>query len=70
MKTSSILNPEMAAHGKIYCKWGGFLNDFDKFDPSFFNISPEDAKNINPQERLFLNQFGRLLKMRVILKIA
>ena len=40
--------------GKCYSKWGGFLNDIDKFDPLFFNISPTDAITIDPQERLFL----------------
>ncbi|MBF0397095.1 MAG: SDR family oxidoreductase [Desulfobacterales bacterium] len=39
---------------KIYCKWGGFLDDVDKFDPLFFNISPREAETIDPQERLFL----------------
>ncbi|NVO09903.1 MAG: polyketide synthase dehydratase domain-containing protein, partial [Bacteroidales bacterium] len=40
--------------GKIYTKWGGFLNDIDKFDPLFFKIAPKDAKRMDPQERLFL----------------
>ncbi|HEY8459303.1 MAG TPA: SDR family NAD(P)-dependent oxidoreductase, partial [Blastocatellia bacterium] len=47
-------DPAAASEGKIYCKWGGFLNDYDKFDPHFFNISSEEAKVIDPQERLFL----------------
>ncbi|MCG8337864.1 MAG: type I polyketide synthase, partial [Proteobacteria bacterium] len=47
-------DPEKAAEGKIYCKWGGFLDDFDKFDCDFFTISREEAKLIDPQERLFL----------------
>jgi acyl transferase domain-containing protein/cation diffusion facilitator CzcD-associated flavoprotein CzcO/acyl carrier protein/nucleoside-diphosphate-sugar epimerase len=42
------------ATGKSYSKWGGFLNGFAEFDPLFFNISPKEAMNINPQERLFL----------------
>lgn len=40
--------------GKMYCKWGGFLDDMDKFDPLFFNISPREAEIMDPQERLFL----------------
>ncbi|MBO0800066.1 MAG: hypothetical protein J2P31_14690, partial [Blastocatellia bacterium] len=47
-------DPTAASEGKIYCKWGGFLDDYDKFDPHFFNIPPEEAKIIDPQERLFL----------------
>lgn len=33
---------------------GGFINDYDMFDPLFFNISPNEAATIDPQERLFL----------------
>ncbi|WKD49189.1 SDR family NAD(P)-dependent oxidoreductase [Microbulbifer spongiae] len=33
---------------------GGFINNIDKFDSLFFNISPREAKVLDPQERLFL----------------
>ncbi|MDM5187014.1 SDR family NAD(P)-dependent oxidoreductase [Bacillus sp. DX4.1] len=47
-------NPERGNEGKIYCKWGGFITDADKFDPLFFNLSPREAEIMDPQERLFL----------------
>ena len=42
------------ALGKTYSKWGGFVDDYDKFDPLFFNISPRMAEKLDPQARLFL----------------
>ncbi|MER5985193.1 SDR family NAD(P)-dependent oxidoreductase [Streptomyces sp. NPDC001787] len=42
------------ATGRSYSKWGGFLDDFDAFDPHFFRIAPRDAYTMDPQERLFL----------------
>ncbi|MBO0797771.1 MAG: hypothetical protein J2P31_03025, partial [Blastocatellia bacterium] len=41
-------------HG-IFARYrGGFIDDVDKFDSLFFNISPREAAMLDPQERLFL----------------
>lgn len=51
---SKYFDKEKGKKNKVYCKWGGFLNSVDEFDPLFFNISPKEAMVIDPQERLFL----------------
>ncbi len=48
--------------GKMYCKWGAFVNDVDKFDALFFNISPKEAEMMDPQERLFLESTYELME--------
>ncbi|WP_386825504.1 SDR family NAD(P)-dependent oxidoreductase [Lysobacter brunescens] len=40
--------------GQHSSKWGGFIEGADEFDPRFFSITPRDAEQIDPQERLFL----------------
>ncbi|MFJ9773643.1 SDR family NAD(P)-dependent oxidoreductase [Kitasatospora sp. NPDC101157] len=42
------------AAGTEISRWGGFLDDIDRFDPLFFQISPMEADYLDPQERLFL----------------
>ncbi|MCB0582681.1 MAG: polyketide synthase dehydratase domain-containing protein, partial [Phaeodactylibacter sp.] len=42
------------AEDKMYCKWGSFIDDVDKFDAPFFNISPREAEMMDPQLRYLL----------------
>lgn len=37
-----------------YPSWGGFIDGYDAFEPEFFNISPLEARFLDPQERLFI----------------
>ncbi|MGH8082619.1 MAG: SDR family NAD(P)-dependent oxidoreductase, partial [Lysobacter sp.] len=45
---------ESLAAGQHSSRWGGFIQGADEFDPRFFSITPRDAEQIDPQERLFL----------------
>ncbi|MFM9608161.1 SDR family NAD(P)-dependent oxidoreductase [Streptomyces niveiscabiei] len=45
---------ELADSGRSSSRWGGFLSDVDSFDSLFFQISPKQARTMDPQERLFL----------------
>ncbi len=50
-------NPiEAVKQGKSYSKWGGFLQDFTYFDALFFQVSPEEAKFMDPQQCMFLEE--------------
>jgi amino acid adenylation domain-containing protein len=59
---SLYFDDEKGKIGKTYCKWGGFIDSKDCFDPMFFNISPEEAAIMAPQERLFLECVWNLLE--------
>ncbi|HML90355.1 MAG TPA: SDR family NAD(P)-dependent oxidoreductase [Methylomusa anaerophila] len=50
------------AQGRSYSKWGGFVTGFAEFDPLFFNMSPREALNMDPQERLFIESCWEALE--------
>ncbi len=43
-------------------KWGGFLNNVDKFDSLFFGISGREAAQTDPQQRLFMEECWRAME--------
>ncbi|MEM9458552.1 MAG: SDR family NAD(P)-dependent oxidoreductase, partial [Myxococcota bacterium] len=50
----AVFSPNPDAVGKMVTRWGGFLPGVDRFDPTFFEISPREADAMDPQLRILL----------------
>ncbi|MBM7093359.1 polyketide synthase, partial [Streptomyces sp. S12] len=53
---------ERPAPGKSISKWGALIEDADRFDAAFFGLSAQEARLIDPQERLLLQEAYRALQ--------
>ncbi|MGV9878588.1 SDR family NAD(P)-dependent oxidoreductase [Streptomyces sp. NPDC003006] len=47
---------------KSHSKWGAFLDGFDEFDPALFHFTEQEARNTDPQVRLFLQECWKALE--------
>ncbi|CAL9584972.1 hypothetical protein SUDANB176_05115 [Streptomyces sp. enrichment culture] len=47
---------------KSHSKWGAFLDGFDEFDPELFRFTEQEARNTDPQVRLFLQECWKALE--------
>jgi acyl transferase domain-containing protein/enoyl-CoA hydratase/carnithine racemase/acyl carrier protein len=51
-----------AGGNKTHIKWGGFMKEFDRFDPLFFGIAPREAEYMDPQQRIFMETVWRTVE--------
>lgn len=55
-------SPDSDEPGKSVSKWCGLLDGIFDFDNQFFNISPREAANMDPQQRLVMEETWRCIE--------
>lgn len=59
---SKFFDSDRNAKGKVYAKWGGFMDGVDQFDAELFKMTRREAEIVDPQERLFLQTAWQCLE--------
>ncbi|GAB4342790.1 MAG: hypothetical protein OHK0038_22740 [Flammeovirgaceae bacterium] len=55
-------DPDRNAVGKINTRYATFIDKIDDFDPYFFNISPSEAQEMRPEQKILLELTWQLIE--------
>ncbi|WGF87497.1 amino acid adenylation domain-containing protein [Marinivivus vitaminiproducens] len=53
---SKYYSPDRHTKNTSNSKWGGLIDDVDRFDHGFFGLSAREARSMDPQQRLLLQE--------------
>ena len=52
--SEDLFDPDWQTPGKLATRWAGLVSDLDQFDPTFFKITGDEAKFMDPRQRQLL----------------
>jgi polyketide synthase PksN len=58
----AFYDKENMEEGKTNCKWTGHIPGKKEFDPLFFELSPAEARDMDPRQRLLLQEGWKALE--------
>ncbi len=58
----AYFDPNPETPGRIYTRYGGYVEGIEQFDAGFFGIAPREAASIDPQHRILLETVWEALE--------